>query len=159
MSLLLLPSELLHEIAGHVTSLQTLGALARVNRHFYELFDPLLYQRDAECPRLSAIEWAVTLGKIGIIEKSFRHGAEVLCYAHDYWLFQAETRMIDGNESQHYFRSRPPHPLCLAVQNGHVDIAELFIARGCDMNMRNDERLSLLCLAVTHLIRGLCCAF
>jgi hypothetical protein len=44
----------------------------------------------------------------------------------------------------------PPHSRCLAIQYGHVDIVEFLIKRGCNVNMRNPEGLTLLCLAVIH---------
>ncbi|KFY01043.1 hypothetical protein O988_02936 [Pseudogymnoascus sp. VKM F-3808] len=150
MPLLLLPTELLSHIGSHVISLQTLRALACANRLFYAVFDPLLYQRDAQSSCSSAIDWAAEHGNMGILEKSLRHGAEVPLCAPGYGFSQREQRVVYGMKTSYKFASRPPHPLCLAVQNGHVDVAELLILRGCDVNMKNPACFSLLCLAVIH---------
>ncbi|KAJ5633216.1 hypothetical protein N7490_009555 [Penicillium lividum] len=50
----------------------------------------------------------------------------------------------------HFYNCPPPHPLCLAIQHGHEGIAEFLIGRGCNVNMRSPEGLTLLCLAVIH---------
>ncbi|KAL3450338.1 ankyrin repeat-containing domain protein [Aspergillus insuetus] len=54
----------------------------------------------------------------------------------------------------------PPHPLCLAVQGGHQDIVEFLLdEKGCDVDMRDSEGLSVLELAVVQghvqLVEGL----
>ncbi|KFY35676.1 hypothetical protein V494_05704 [Pseudogymnoascus sp. VKM F-4513 (FW-928)] len=150
MHLLLLPTEILLQIGRHTTTFQTLSALACVNRHFHEIFDPLLYQLDAGCPYSCAINWASTHGKIGIIEKSLSHGAEVPLTPIYSSAAVGKSGFIDGRDIQDLIRGRPSHPLCLAVQNGHEDIAEFFIARGCDVDMTDTDCFSLLCLAVTN---------
>ncbi|OBT83440.1 hypothetical protein VE02_07868 [Pseudogymnoascus sp. 03VT05] len=144
MGLPLLSTELLHHIARHATSLQTLRTLACLNRRFYAVFDPLLYERDAQCPHSAAIDWEAKHGAMETLKKSHRHGAELSLYA------PGETQVVGGWYNPYVNPSRPQHPLCLAVQNDHVDIAELLIARGCDVNMRVSACFSLLCLAVKH---------
>ncbi|KFZ16750.1 hypothetical protein V501_02076 [Pseudogymnoascus sp. VKM F-4519 (FW-2642)] len=143
MALPFLPTELLHHIARHATSLQTLRTLACLNRRFYAVFGPLLYQQDAQCPPSAAINWAAKHGAMDLLEKSLGHGAEVSLYAPGY-------KPCVGQYSPYVNASKPQHPLCLAVQNGHVDIAELLIARGCGVNMQVPAYFSLLCLAVKH---------
>lgn len=53
-----------------------------------------------------------------------------------------------------------PHPLCLAVQGGHVDIVKFLLdVKGCDVDMTDQQGLSLLEIAVVHghvqLVEGL----
>lgn len=147
---LFLPAELLSHIGRHVVSLQTLRALACVNRLFHVVFDPLLYQRDAQSLRSASIDWAAKHGMMEILEKALRHGVEVPRYTPAYG-FSGVTSMMYGMKTKYHFHKRRlPHPLCLAVENGHVDVAKLLIARGCDVNMKNLSCLSLLCLAVAH---------
>jgi hypothetical protein len=115
MALPLLPTELLHHIARHATSLQTLRTLACLNRRLYTVFDPLLYQRDAQCPPSAAIDWAAKHGAMEILKKSLRHGAEVSLYAPGYQSSVGETQVVGGWYNPHVNPSKPQHPLCLAV--------------------------------------------
>ena len=87
---------------------------------------------------------------MGILEKSLRHDTVVPLCAPTYGVSQGELQVIYGRKTSYHFASCLPHPLCLAVQNGHVEIAELLIARGCDVNMKNPACFSLLCLAVVY---------
>lgn len=122
-----------------------------MNRQFYAVFDPLLYQRDARCLPSATIDWAVEHGMMGTLEKSLRHGAEVpLCAPAANGFPRAPSSYKSPTATSYHFASLPPHPLYLAVQSGLVNIAELFITRGCNVNITTPACFSLLCLAVIH---------
>lgn len=141
MSLALLPTELLHQVASYITSLDALRALARVNRRFHAIFDPLLYQQDARLHPSAAIDWAAEHGRLDIIHKALSHGAGLpkTVRGHKF-----------GPRRKNLSKNPRAHPLCVAVQNGHAEIVDFFIASGCDINMTGNLWVSLLSLAVIH---------
>ncbi|KAF7180842.1 hypothetical protein CNMCM7691_010133 [Aspergillus felis] len=152
MCLLSLPTEILCLIAEHIESLQTLTALARVNRRLNLIFDPALYQLDARHSPSAAVSWAAERGMTHLLQKSVDYGAEIPVHSQIGQLSISERRVVYGKIIHHRFTNcPPPHPLCLAVQNGHEEIARILLARGCDPNMETPDRYSLLSLAV---IRG-----
>ncbi|GIJ99591.1 hypothetical protein Aspvir_001725 [Aspergillus viridinutans] len=152
MSLLSLPTEILCHIAEHIESLQTLGALARVNRRLNVIFDPALYQLDARHPPSAAVSWAAERGMTHLLQKSINYGAEIPVHSQIGQRCITGERVVYGKIIRHRFTDCPPaHPLCLAVQNGHEEIARILLERGCDPNMETPDRYSLLSLAV---IRG-----
>jgi hypothetical protein len=147
-----LPTEILQKIGKNVTSLRSLRALACANRRFDAIFDPILYCADARRPSSAAIAWAAEHGAMEILRKALSYGAEI-----------APTSTSTGESSTsgtrvsyglctpyNFYNCPPPHPLCLAIQHSHVEIADFLIGRGCNVNMRNPEGLTLLCLAVIH---------
>lgn len=150
MSLSSLPAELLYQIKSYVASIPTLRALASVSRRFYDIADPLLYQHDAKCVRSAAITWAAEHGRIDIMEKALSHGVAIPVKAFSSGIYIHEGRQTVYGYDQYRFEDCYPHPLCLAVQSGHLDVMESLISRGCDINMRYPQNLSLLCHAVIH---------
>ncbi|RHZ45035.1 uncharacterized protein CDV56_102349 [Aspergillus thermomutatus] len=156
MSLPSLPTEILCHIAEHIESLQALGALARVNRQLHVIFDPVLYQRDARHPPSAAVSWAAERGMMHLLQKSINYGAEIPVRSQIGRYCISEGRVVYGKIIRHRFTDcPPPHPLCLAVKNGHEEIARLLLARGCDPNMETPDRYSLLSLAVIRSHAGL----
>ncbi|KAL4733814.1 ankyrin repeat-containing domain protein [Aspergillus similis] len=147
-----LPTEILREIGRNVTSLRTLRALACADRRFHAIFDPILYQTDARWPPRAAIAWAAEHGVMGILQKALNYGAEIAAAPSSTGEFSiGGVRVIYGMSTPyHFYNCPPPHPLCLAIQHGQVDIAYFLIERGCSVNMRNPEGLTLLSLAVIH---------
>ncbi|KAL2828618.1 ankyrin repeat-containing domain protein [Aspergillus pseudoustus] len=151
MSLSALPTELLVQIVNFVDCLQALHALALTNRHFYTLADPRLYQQDAQGSRL-AMKWAAAHGKIDLMKKSLNHGAQVPSLGRFVHLGEVNIREGQGKMTTHTFPVPAPqtHPLRLAIDNGHADITELLLDRGCDASMINHQRTAALCLAVAN---------
>lgn len=145
-------TEILHEIGRHVISLRTLRALACADRRFNAIFDPILYRADARRPPSAAIAWAAEHGAMEILQKALSYGAEIAHTSTSTGAFSTGgTRVSYGLSTPYHFYNCPPsHPLCLAIQHGHVEIVEFLIRRGCNVNMRNPEGLTLLCLAVIH---------
>lgn len=151
MSLSSLPTEILRGIGRRITSLSTLHALSCVNRHFYAILNELLYQVDARCDPAFALVWAAEHGVMETVQKALSHGAQIPATSLAGKVSTGETRIIDGNGiADHFFQCSSPHPLFLAVQNGHEDIIELLLKKGCNVNIRDPKGLTLLCVAVTH---------
>ncbi|KAL2834837.1 ankyrin repeat-containing domain protein [Aspergillus pseudoustus] len=161
------PTEILQQV-GESASLPTLNALSRVNRRFHSIFNPLLYIQDARGQPASAggaaaVRWAATHGLLRTLQNSFQGGSEVPPRAP--WMRCAPDdteRTIYGLTVNKRFVDPvpPPHPLCLAVRGGHADVAEFLLdEKGCDVDMVDPERFSLLELAVihghVHLVEGL----
>ena len=147
-----LPTEILQKIGRNVTSFRTLRALACANRRFNAIFDPILYYADARRPPSAAIAWAAEHGAMEILQKALSYGAEIAPTSTSTGeISTGGTRVSYGLcTPYHFYNCPPPHPLCLAIQHSHVDIAEILIGRECNVNMRNPEGLTLLCLAVIH---------
>ncbi|KAJ0413109.1 ankyrin repeat-containing domain protein [Aspergillus carlsbadensis] len=156
------PTEILHQV-GEYASIPTLNALSRANRRFHSIFNPLLYIQDARRARRqpasaggpAAVRWAATHGLLRTLQLSLEAGSEVPPRAP--WMRCAPDedteRTVYGLTATKRFMDPvlPPHPLCLAVRGGHADVAELLLdARGCDVDMVDPERFSLLALAVIH---------
>jgi len=75
-----LPTELIFEFAAHVKSLGDLASLARVNRTFHQIFDPILYQRDAAYSRQNgsrAVMWGAERNIVSLIERARLAGADI----------------------------------------------------------------------------------
>ncbi|KAL3465063.1 ankyrin repeat-containing domain protein [Aspergillus heterothallicus] len=151
MSLSSLPTELLVQIFDLTDSLQTLHALAVTNRHFYALADPRLYQQDAQ-GYIFAIKWAATHGRIDLLRKSLKHGAQIPPIGAFSLLGEVAIRDSEGNTKSHTFPApgSQTHPLRLAIENGHARIVDLLLDLGCDLKMKSHQRTSVLCLAVAN---------
>ncbi|KAF7136966.1 hypothetical protein CNMCM5793_006670 [Aspergillus hiratsukae] len=147
-----LPTEILQKIGKNVTSLRTLRALACANRRFNAIFDPILYYADARRPPSAAIAWAAEHGAMEILQKALGYGAQIAPTSTSAGEISTNGMRISYGlcTPYHFYNCPPPHPLCLAIQHSHVVIAEVLIGRGCNVNMRNPEGLTLLCLAVIH---------
>ncbi|KAJ5371096.1 uncharacterized protein N7496_007188 [Penicillium cataractarum] len=167
-----LPTEILQQIGEDITSLPTLNALCRANRRFHLIFDLLLYAQDAQQTRgqpasagggAAAVRWAAQHGLMRTMRKSLESGSEIPPRAP--WMHiidEPAGRTVYGVRVDWRFRDPvpPPHPLCLAVQGGHVDIVEFLLnVKGCDVDMIDQQGLSLLEIAVVHghvqLVEGL----
>lgn len=156
-------TEILQQIGEYITPLSTLNAISRANRRFHLIFDPLLYAQDAQRTRgqpasagggAAAVRWAAQHGLMRTMQKSLEGGSEIPPRAP--WMHvvhEPAGRNVYGVRVDWRFRDPvpPPHPLCLAVQSGHVDIAEFFLdVKGCDVDMTDQQGLSLLEIAVVH---------
>ncbi|OOQ86160.1 hypothetical protein PEBR_22595 [Penicillium brasilianum] len=164
MSLDSLPIEILQQIGEYITSLSTLNAISRANRRFHSIFDPLLYAQDAQRTRgqpasagggaAAAVRWAAQHGLMRTIQKSLEGGSEISPRAP--WMHIVHDpagRTVHGVRVNWRFRDPvpPPHPLCLAVEGGHVDIVEFLLdVKGCDVDMIDQQGLSLLEIAVVN---------
>jgi ankyrin repeat protein len=153
--------EILQIIGRKITSLRTLRALACANRRFNAIFDPILYYADARRPASAAIAWAAEHGAMEILQKALSYGAEIAPISTSTGKNSTGGKRVSYGlcTPYHFYNCPPPHPLCLAIQHSHVNIAEVLIDGGCNVNMRNPECLTLLCLAViqgdVNLVRNL----
>ncbi|KAL4974604.1 ankyrin repeat-containing domain protein [Aspergillus desertorum] len=145
--------EILLQIGKTITSLRILRALASANRQFYSIFEPLLYELDAQCSPSAAITWAAGHGSLQILQKALDYGANVQVTSRIAAYYKGECRVTYGMRTEYHFdidAGTPLHPLCLAVQHGRSEIVEFLLDRGCNIDMRDLEGFSLLCLAVIH---------
>ncbi|KAL2842662.1 ankyrin repeat-containing domain protein [Aspergillus pseudodeflectus] len=153
MSLSSLPTELLELVGEDIRSIQTLNALSRVNRRFRNVFEPLLYRQCSRCaPPGPAVCWAARYGMMATLKRCLQYGAEIPTCAPPMQYGRAKDhRYLYGSAVAWSVENPPPpHPLCLAVQGGHLAMAELLLDRGCDANMLNPEAFSLVSLAVIN---------
>ncbi|KAK0630373.1 hypothetical protein B0T17DRAFT_616038 [Bombardia bombarda] len=70
-----LPVELLLELPGYLDSSQDLASLARVNKTFHTLVNPVLYERDAQAEKPASVFWAAEQGSMGTLEHAHAAGA------------------------------------------------------------------------------------
>jgi ankyrin repeat protein len=141
MSLQNLPVELLVDITTFIDSLHALHSLTLTNRGFYALADHVLYEQDAHGSQ-HAIQWAATHGNMGLLNKSLDHGAQVPPVAR-------APRPERVNPQQPSTPPGPQHPLCLAVEHGHVEIVDCLLNLKCHNLMTNEQKLQVLASAVT----------
>ncbi|CEN60922.1 hypothetical protein ASPCAL07593 [Aspergillus calidoustus] len=172
MSLETCPTEILQEV-GEYASLPALNALTRTNRLFHSIFDPLPYIHDARRARgqpasaggAPALRWAARHGLLRTLQQSLQGGSEVPPRAP---LMRCAPGLLERTvyglmATKRFVEPVPPaHPLCLVVQGGHTDVVEFLLdQKGCDVDMVDPERFSLLELAVihghVHLVEGLLC--
>ncbi|KAL3484302.1 ankyrin repeat-containing domain protein [Aspergillus germanicus] len=158
MSFASLPTELLDLIAAHITSTLALGALSLVNRRLHIIFDALLYQHDASSAQshskcCKAVLWAAQHGMMPTLHKALHYGAKISksnpCM--DIGIERIE-RKVHGFQVCWGFEHPPlPHPLCSAVEGGHIEIVEFLLDElKCDVDMVDSEGVSILSLAVIH---------
>ncbi|KAL3477023.1 ankyrin repeat-containing domain protein [Aspergillus californicus] len=152
-----LPTEILQQIGECVTSLPTLNALSRANRRFHCIFGPLLYTQDsrqlATTGGAGAVRWAAQHGLMRTLQKSLQAGSEVPPRVRMRIEHEPAGRTVYGLTVRWRVQAPvpPPHPLCLAVQGGHVEIVEMLLEeKACDVDMVDPQGLSLLELAVVH---------
>ncbi|KAL4944570.1 ankyrin repeat-containing domain protein [Aspergillus oleicola] len=146
-----IPTDILLNIADHFQSLNNFPALTRANCRFRDVFDPLLYKRCTRLVASIAIAWAARHGKIDVIRKFLYYGAVLRTTSESAEVFRGQIRIVYGKQNSYDFRNYPwPHPLCLAVEGGHLDIMRFLLDYGCDLDMKSPEWHSLLCIAVMH---------
>lgn len=81
------------------------------------------------------------------LQKAFSYGVQISAGE----ISNGEAQRVYGKPTLGHLSNCPlPKPLCLAVQNVHLDITELFIDRVRSVDMIDQEDFSLLCLAVIH---------
>ncbi|KAL5041583.1 ankyrin repeat-containing domain protein [Aspergillus fruticulosus] len=148
-----IPTEILLQIGKTITSLRILRALALANRQFCSIFEPILYELDAQCSPSAAITWAAEHGSLEIMQKALNYGANIPVTSKIAAYHEGERRLAYGMRTKYHFdigKDTPLHPLCLAVQHSHTEIVEFLLDRGCNIDMLDPEGFSLLCLAVIH---------
>lgn len=125
--LLTLPPELIISISSHLITPDHF-ALARVNKQFYELLTPLLYQRAAHELRPStstSFQWDPTPGRT-LLHFAAAHGNTKLLRE----ILQRSTEAIDTADA--YGMT----PLTSAVAWGHKSTVTLLLGAGADTERR-----------------------
>ncbi|KAJ3458854.1 hypothetical protein MRS44_012963 [Fusarium solani] len=161
MSLDSLPVELLQSLEPFCDHRQ-LAALAQLNHHFHEIFNPLLYQHNAfkEDPSKSCVIWAAKHDSLSTIKLAFAHGASM--------------KAIDAYTVEHIrtLYERQPGaepcggPLHIAVQNNFKDLTLFLLNNGarldvpsyalCDCRgVRHDPKWYPLHFAICHADEGM----
>ncbi|KAL3433588.1 ankyrin repeat-containing domain protein [Aspergillus tetrazonus] len=147
-----LPMEILQQIKEYITSVSTLNTLSRANRRFHLIFDPLLYAQDALRVR----------GRPARAGGGAAAGGSEIPPRVPWKRVTREPagRTVYGVRVDWRFQDPVPPPHPLSVQDGHVDIVEFLLdVKGCDVDMTDQQGLSLLEIAVVHghvqLVEGL----
>jgi ankyrin repeat protein len=109
MSFLSLPNEILTMIAYNLKSDQDLSAFSRASKQFYPAISPILYRNNIRRHRSSGLFWVAKHGEVTIAERSFECGA---------------------NANVRGYQNR--RPLQLAVEEGHVTVARIFLNHGAE---------------------------
>ncbi|KAK3681741.1 hypothetical protein B0T22DRAFT_472754 [Podospora appendiculata] len=146
-----MPTEVLLEIAQNF-SLRDLDVAARVCRRFSRVFLPELYKRDIASSNPTAILWAAEHGVLGTIKNSVVYGGDANIYhgepetaeylerrrqPHDepnYPSFMDDDRPLNRVSSIVLPRARYETPLHRAAKSGHIDVAELLLDHGANIN-------------------------
>lgn len=108
------------------------AALARTNRHFYNLLNPLLYQRNLRRnpPLDSCVIWAAQHGNLGTLKRAHAYGADL-----------STNGARDADDLNIPFGNIPgglrflATPLHFAIQNGHEEIFEYLLEQDVDFNV------------------------
>ncbi|KAM0420274.1 hypothetical protein ACHAPT_011935 [Fusarium lateritium] len=154
MNLASLPVELLQSL-GPFCDHRQLAALSRLNRHFHDIFNPLLYRHNAfkEDPSKSCVLWAAEHGSLSTVKLAFAHGANMKTL--DAYLDEEDARLAKTDVDSYI------GPLHIAVGNNFRDItlflldngARLDVSAYCHCNCEghlNDLRYYPLHFAICH---------
>ncbi|KAM5374173.1 hypothetical protein ACJZ2D_006633 [Fusarium nematophilum] len=79
-----LPNEVLHGIASFLHKKYDLAALSRVNRHCYDVANPILWKREVKSDRPGALHWAVEHDDMKLLRRALDAGVDPsrLAYTH-----------------------------------------------------------------------------
>ncbi|KAM3437185.1 hypothetical protein MY4824_003883 [Beauveria thailandica] len=122
-----LPTELLLEIARCLW-LGDMSHLARVNRRFYQVLDPILYLTDAEPYNQYALFWAAEHNLLTVAERALRAGTPVQPHNDSPSPLRPFGRILTGQELEAVtYTLDPDTPLSIAVTAGHCAIAALLL--------------------------------
>ncbi|KAJ5984742.1 hypothetical protein N7481_006841 [Penicillium waksmanii] len=147
MSILWLPSELLMLIAHQLDS-RDLNALIQAHSSLHHALNDYLYYCNVQYNDSSALLWAATHGSQNTLRRLLDAGANVR-WNSDYW-----TRSRPWGRQAPYLR-RPAsglreHPISHAASSGHVEVVQLLIQEGADVNFKDCHGRSPLALAALN---------
>ncbi|KAE8395297.1 hypothetical protein BDV23DRAFT_178818 [Aspergillus alliaceus] len=143
MHLLHLPNELLQLIAGNLTIDQDLNALIQTHSRFYHLLETQLYEQNAHFGESSALAWAAAHGRIEIAKKCLRANADAdttgPLHKSNFKLNLRTCPSIILPSGYVYECGYPDNrrrstPVMLAAVCGHVEILDLLVTHGADIN-------------------------
>ncbi|KAJ4009713.1 hypothetical protein NW752_009300 [Fusarium irregulare] len=133
-----LPNEILFQI-GEISDMGQLARLSQINRHFYELYNVRLYQRNAlQGDPKSLVHWAARKGALTTIKLACRYGADLhstgapnedLIWNHakgEQWRYDERSKRT----AQTYAA-----PLHLAVINRHEHIVKWLLENGARVDV------------------------
>ncbi len=151
MSFLSVPDDIILDIASWIQTLEPLRALCLVNHRLHSILEPALYRQDALCsyPYSSAISWAAEHGTMALLQKALQFGTEISIHPIVGPLIQDSepTFLLGKSRRRHRFDCKA-HPIALAARNGHEEIVNFFLERGCSPHIHDPSDFSLLSLAV-----------
>ncbi|KAF4452578.1 hypothetical protein F53441_4597 [Fusarium austroafricanum] len=132
MSLEKLATEIIEMIAKNLTTTSHLNAFCKTNRRFYLMFNDDIYKKDVISTHpyfnYESLRWGSSEGLFSVVERSLDQGGNV-------------NHTVDWKKDE--------TAIFLAVKNQYLDIVELLIARGADINRRNKTGDNLVYFAVT----------
>ncbi|MBE3041707.1 ankyrin repeat domain-containing protein [Candidatus Bathyarchaeota archaeon] len=127
-----LPNELLIVIAENINSDQDINALARTNRRFFTLLDPVLYQHNETHSPGSALLWAATWGVTVAARKALEAGAN------------------PGGEPIRGY-TVPQSPLNRAAEYGYIEVVDMLLRTGkVDTNRKDRDGRAAIALAAGY---------
>ncbi|RSL91611.1 hypothetical protein CEP51_000244 [Fusarium floridanum] len=151
-----LPVELLQSLEPFCDHRQ-LAALAQLNHHFHDIFNPLLYHHNAfkEDPSKSCVIWAAKHGSLSTMKLAFAHGASM--EAIDAYTVEHIQTLYERQPGAEPYGG----PLHIAVQNNFKDLTLFLLDNGarldvpsyalCDCKgVRHDPKWYPLHFAICH---------
>lgn len=149
-----LPTELLLEIASHLSCVRDLNALLRVSRRLTNMLSPVLTRRGAtavdRCSQRSLVQWAAANGHIQLLGRVLRDGADVNSRSagttalHSAVLssqLDSVTILLTHGADMEVVNNDGWTPLHLAAITGNRDVAGLLLDYGADIDARGTNVL------------------
>ncbi|KAJ5699161.1 hypothetical protein N7493_012069 [Penicillium malachiteum] len=135
MSLNDLPNELIYLIANNLEYVSNINALAQTSRRFCYLLDETLYGKQPWSIAGPALQWAAERGDVSKARRLLDHGAHPDLLT-DIDVDGLQTlAVLDERYAPKDFQNRPP--LSTAALHGHVEVANLLLEKGADLERRD----------------------
>ena len=152
MNLINLPNEILWSVSDHLTR-QDLSFLLRASRQYRMIFEPVLYQHDADDTRPAALLWAAERGRLEIVKRALAvprlggfphdgtgHGPLGLAASGGHGSVVQYLLGADGIDPEEQYAKQGqqgPTPLFMASSRGFDDVVRILLVTGrADPNAR-----------------------
>ncbi|CAG7562117.1 unnamed protein product [Fusarium equiseti] len=133
-----LPNEILFQI-GEISEIRQLARLSRINRHFYDLYNLRLYQRNAlQGDPKSLVHWAARKGVLTTIKLACKYGADLHSTgapSEDVIWNHAKGEQWRYDERSERMEKTYAAPLHLAVLHKHEHIVKWLLENGARVDV------------------------